>query len=70
MNLEEGPKFIAVEMNLNAVNKIKSQLAAMFHINSDFLVTNDSKDPSHCVVLFRFKEDVADKDKANIVEAS
>ena len=67
MYLGEGPRFIAIEIDLGAINKLKNILITKFHLRSDFLALASS-DPSQRNVIFRLADCISPEDVANISE--
>ena len=69
MNLGDGPKFIAVEVDLATTNKLKNGLVGKFHLNSDFF-KQGAQDPSQRYIIFYLADPIYPRDVANIHEVS
>ena len=69
MNLGEGPQFIAIEVDLAAVIKLKSNLVSKFHLSHNFFKLSGS-DPSQRYIIFRLAGPITAEDVANINEVS
>ena len=71
MNLGDGPKFVAIEVDLSATNKLKSILVSKFHLNNDFF-KQGGRDPSQHYIIFRLGtgDDIYPQQVANINEVT
>ena len=69
MNLGDGPKFIALEVDMGTTNKIKNCLVAKFHVDSDFL-TSGGQDLSQRYIVLRLAGPIHERDVASIKEVS
>ena len=69
MNLGEGPQFIAVEVDLATINKLRSALMGKFHLDSDFF-KQSSQDPSQRHIIFRLAAPIYPQHVASINEVS
>ena len=67
MNLGDGPRFIAVEVDLAMTNKLKNGLVGKFHLSNDFF-KQGSQDPSQRYIVFRLAGSIYAQDVANIHE--
>ena len=69
MNLGDGPKFIAVEVDLGMTNKLRNGLIGKFHLDGDFF-KQGSQDPSQHYIIFRLAGPIYPRDVASIHEVS
>ena len=69
MNLGDGPKFIAVEVDLATASKLINILVGKFHLDSDFF-KQGAQDPSQRYIIFRLAGPIYPRDVANIHEVS
>ena len=69
MNLGDGPKFIAVEVDLAMTNKLRSVLMGKFHLDGDFFKQR-SQDPSQHYIIFRLAGPIYPQDVTSIHEVS
>ena len=67
MNLGDGPKFIAVEVDLVMTNKLKIGLVGKFHLREDFFKPG-SQDPSQRYIVFHLAGPICPQDVASIHE--
>ena len=67
MNLGDGPKFIAIEVDLAMTNKLKNGLVGKFHLREDFF-KQGSQDLSQRYIIFHLAGSIYPRDVASIHE--
>ena len=69
MNLGDGPKFVAIEVDLFVTNRLRASLVSKFHLKEDFF-KQSSVDPSQHYIIFCLDGDISPQHVANINEVS